>query len=217
LINQELQKHRLLTKATIDGQEQERQEIGKELHDNINQHLTTTRLYLEVAKEKASGEVLEMISLAHKNLADIINEIRQLSHSLVPPTLGDLGLLESIRELCIEIQKVHPIRIEILHSYFDEGNVPDNLSLMLFRIVQEQINNIIRHSHATEVQIRLQSGTEYTLLQITDNGIGFDPKNIKSGMGLTNITNRASLFSGKVEIYAEPGKGCMISVMIPRV
>jgi signal transduction histidine kinase len=215
LIEQEIHRQRLLTQATIDGQEKERQEIGKELHDNINQHLTTTRLYLQVAREKASGEVLEMIKLAHKNLADIVNEIRNLSQSLVPPTLGDLGLIESIAELCDALKRAHSFQVEFHYRHFSEEALPGNLKLMIFRIIQEQVSNIIRHAHASHMQIRLQSDAEFVICSISDNGKGFDPGHYKKGMGLSNIANRADLFDGKVEIHSAPGKGCTITVTIP--
>ena len=215
LVEQEVQKQKQITQAAIDGQEKERQQIGKELHDNINQHLTTTRLYLEVAKEKASGEVREMIAHSHKNLVSIINEIRLLSQSLVPPTLGDLGLIESIQELCDSLRRVHTFKIDFYCRHFTEEYLPDNLKLMLFRITQEQINNIVRHAGSTLIQIRLQSDAEYIMLTIVDDGKGFNPANTKKGQGFNNITNRAALFNGKAEIEAMPGKGCTLTVVIP--
>ncbi|MEK7226118.1 MAG: histidine kinase, partial [Bacteroidota bacterium] len=163
---QAAQKQKQLTQATIFGQEKERQEIGKELHDNINQHLNTTRLYLEVAKEKATGETLEMINLSHKSLTAMINEIRVLSQSLVPPTLGDLGLVESVQELCDSLRRAHKFNIDFYYRHFSEEELPGNLRLMLFRIVQEQINNIIRHANANNVQIKLQTDAEYLFLTI---------------------------------------------------
>lgn len=215
LFDQEVQKQKLLVQATIDGQEKERQLMGKELHDNINQHLTTTRLYLEVAREKANGETLEMIELSHKTLVGIIYEIRQLSQSLVPPTLGDIGLIESIRELCDSLERAHAFNIDFYHPYFSDEAMPANLKLMLYRITQEQVSNIIRHAHAANLQIKLQSDAEYIFLSISDDGIGFDPAHYKKGMGFSNIVTRADLFNGKVEIDTAPGKGCMLSIVIP--
>ncbi len=215
LIDQEIQKQKLITQATIDAQEKERQEIGKELHDNINQHLTTTRLYLEVAGEKADGEVLEMIRLAHKNLADIVNEIRRLSQSLVPPTLGDLGLAESIQELCDSLKRAHSYQVDFQRRFFNEKELPGNLKLMIFRIIQEQVSNIIRHAQAKTIRIKLQADAENIIFSIADDGRGFDPQLYKKGMGLSNISNRVSLFEGKVDIEAAPGRGCTVTVSIP--
>ncbi|MBI5370807.1 MAG: PAS domain S-box protein [Sphingobacteriales bacterium] len=215
LIDQEIQKQKQVTQATIDAQEKERREIGKELHDNINQHLNTTRLYLEVAKEKAGAEVLEMISLAHKNLAGIINEIRHLSQSLVPPTLGDLGLAESIQDLCDALRRSHKFSIEFNCRHFEEEDIPGNLRLSLFRIIQEEISNIIRHSAATHIMIRLQSDAEHIFLTIMDNGKGFDPRTAREGLGLSNIRTRTALFNGKMELKTAPGEGCELTVIIP--
>jgi two-component system sensor histidine kinase UhpB len=215
LIDQEIQKQKQVTQATIDAQEKERTEIGKELHDNINQHLNTTRLYLEVAKEKASGEVLQMINLAHKNMAGIINEIRQLSQSLVPPTLGDLGLAESIQDLCDGIRRSHKYKIKFSRAHFDEESIPDNLKLSLFRIIQEKISNIIRHSGATQISIKLQTDAEFLFLTIVDNGKGFDAQAAREGLGLNNIRTRVALFNGKMDLKTAPGEGCTLNVTIP--
>jgi signal transduction histidine kinase len=217
LIEHEIQKQMQLTQATIDGQEKERQEIGKELHDNINQHLNTTRLYLEVALEKAEGEILEMISLAHKNLTSIVNEIRQLSQSLVPPTLGDLGLVESVYELCDSLKRAHAFNIDFRCRHFDEEGLADNLKLMLFRITQEQVNNIVRHAHAKSITIKLQQDAEHLILTVYDDGVGFDPDHHKKGLGFKNIASRAALFNGTVEIDTAPGHGCTVTVTVPRV
>jgi len=217
LIDQEIQKQKQIIQATIDGQEKERQEIGKELHDNINQHLNTTRLYLEVAREKASGDVLEMINLAHKNLSTIVDEIRQMSQSLISPTLGDLGLIESIQDLCDSLKRAYPFNIEFLNRHFNQHLLSDNLKLILFRIVQEQVSNIIRHAQAHAVFIKLQSDAEYITLTIADDGKGFDKFNFRKGLGLTNIANRAALFNGKVEIHTTPGNGCTLVISIPVV
>lgn len=215
LIQQEIQKQKIITQATIDGQERERLEIGKELHDNINQHLTTTRLYLEVARDKCSGEVQELVNMAHKNLSDIVSEIRRLSQSLVPPTLGDIGLTESIQELCESLKRVHSFSIDFNRQPFSETDLPDNMKLMIFRIIQEQVSNIIRHAKANTVRIQLTSDDHSVLLSIADDGQGFDLQRYKKGLGLSNIANRASLFGGKMQIDSIPGGGCTITVNIP--
>lgn len=215
LWEQELQKQKLLAQATIDGQEKERLQVGKELHDNINQHLTITRLYLEVAMEKASGEMLGMINQSHRTLVNIIGEIRLLSQSLVPPTLGDLGLVESVQDLCDSLKIAHKFNIDFYSRHFSEEHLPENLKLMLFRITQEQVSNIVRHARANSIQIWLQSDAEYITLTISDDGRGFDPAHYKKGLGFTNISSRAGLFNGKVEIDAAPGKGCRLTVFIP--
>ncbi|MES1215747.1 MAG: PAS domain S-box protein [Bacteroidota bacterium] len=213
----EIQKQRQLIQTTIDKQEKERLAIGKELHDNISQRLSITRLYLEVVKEKEPAEVQEIIEYAHKNISGIINKIRQLSQSLVPPTLGDIGLIESIEEVCESLRLSHSFNIDFFHRHFKEEILQDNLKLMLFRIFQEQVSNIIRHSQADSIEIRLLSDAEFIMLIITDNGRGFDSFNYTTGKGFSDISSRAGLFNGKVEIDSGPGRGCTLSVAIPSV
>jgi signal transduction histidine kinase len=215
LIEQEIGKQKLLTQATIDGQEKERKEIGKELHDNINQILSTTKLYLDLAQNNANGSAAEMIGMGSKNIMEAINEIRKLSRSLVPPTLGDLGLVESIKDLCETFVHMQTFNIEFTHRNIKEKYLPDNQKLMLFRIIQEQTNNIVKHANAYNVKIGLRAIRGLLTLEITDDGNGFDLSKTKKGVGLNNIINRVELFNGKVEIIAAPGNGCTISVTIP--
>jgi len=215
LLEQEIGKQRLLTQATIDGQERERKEIGKELHDNINQILSTTKLYLDLAQNTSTGQTAEMIGMGSKNIMEAINEIRKLSRSLVPPTLGDLGLIESVRDLCENFNNTRTFKVKFEHRNIRERQLADNQKLMLFRIIQEQTNNIVKHAKAKNVIISLRANKGSINLEITDDGQGFNLKKTKKSVGLTNIINRAELFNGKVDIITAPKKGCTIKVSIP--
>ncbi|HYH16194.1 MAG TPA: sensor histidine kinase, partial [Flavisolibacter sp.] len=212
---EEVYRQRLLTQATIDGQENERREIGKELHDNIGQQLTTTKLYLDLAKSTADASTGEMIGLALRSVSDVINEIRGISRSLMPPTLGDLGLIDSITDLIETMTRTQTIKIELLDKEFNEKKVPDNQKLMLFRIIQEQLNNVVKHAQAKQVEITLETNADSIFLEIIDDGIGFDPTKMRKGLGLTNIRNRAELFAGKVDLITAEGKGCRVKVSVP--
>jgi PAS domain S-box-containing protein len=215
LLAEQINHQKALTQATIDGQEKERREIGKELHDNIGQQLTTTKLYLDLAKTTADDATNEMVSLALKSIADVINEIRTISHSLVPPTLGDLGIIESIEELIGSISYVQLLQINFDYYDFNEDRVPENQQLMLYRIIQEQLNNIVKHAAASKVEIVIKNKNQVLLLEIRDDGKGFNYKTTRKGLGLTNIKNRAELFDGRVEVTTAPGKGCTLKVSIP--
>ena len=206
---------RQLTQATIDGQEKERQEIGKELHDNIGQQLTTVKLHLDYAKSNTQGEIQRIVGKALAGVSEIINEVRSISRSLVPPTLKDLGFIDSLNDLIESLQHTQTIAIELDYFEFDEDLLPDNKKLSLFRIVQEQLNNIVKHAKAKNVTIQLRSTGKITMLLVSDDGKGFNLLNIRRGMGLTNIINRAELFGGGVEILTSPGKGCEVKVWMP--
>ena len=156
-----------------------------------------------------------MINLSHKTLSDIVKEIRKLSQSLVPLTLGDIGLVESIQGLCDSIIQAHTIEIELHSRHFEESVLTDNLKLMLFRIFQEQLNNILRHSEASHMHITLESDAEFVLLSINDDGKGFDTTAYRKGRGLSNISSRANLMNGKMDIKSSPGNGCTLSISIP--
>jgi PAS domain S-box-containing protein len=217
LLAEQINHQKQLTQATIDVQEEERKEIGKELHDNVGQLLATSKLYLELAKSTADNVTEEMISLSLKSVADVINEVRHISHSLIPPTLGDLGLIDSITDLTETFTRTQPLEIQFEHPFFDEDLLPENQKLMLFRIIQEQLNNIVKHANATLVFITLRNIRPLLLLEIQDDGKGFDAKKIRRGLGLANIKNRAELFGGKMEIISDSGKGCTIKVMVPHI
>lgn len=206
---------RQLAQATIDGQEKERLEMGKELHDNIGQQLTTIKLFLDLAKTTADNKTLEMVNMALRGVSDVINEIRSISRSLVPPTLKDLGFIDSVNDLIDSLRSTQSIAIELDYYEFDEDQLPDNKKLTLYRIIQEQLNNIIKHAKAKNVTILLRLTTGNILLQMKDDGVGFDLKKVKRGLGLTNIANRAELFGGHVLMTTSPGNGCEINISLP--
>ncbi|RYZ20644.1 MAG: PAS domain S-box protein, partial [Chitinophagaceae bacterium] len=215
LLAEQIAHQRQLTQATIDSSEQQRTEIGKELHDNIGQQLTTIKLYLDLAKATADEETLEMVALANRNISDVINDIRALCRSLIPSTLGDLGLEESINDLVYTITRTQHLRIRFSSDGFDEDSVPDNRKLMFFRILQEQLNNIVKHARASRVDITLGRDGSAAFLRVTDDGTGFDPTSVRRGLGLTNMGNRAEMFGGTVRIDSAPGKGCTLMVKVP--
>jgi signal transduction histidine kinase len=215
LIKEKLNKQKVINKATIKAQEKERKEIGKELHDNIGQQLTTAKLYLDIAKENVSDETLKLINHAAKSISDIISEVRSLSRALTPSSLSDIGLIESVKDLCESIKAAQAFGIRFYHKHFDEERLDEDLKLMIFRIIQEQINNIIKHADAAAILIRLQMDAEHLTLTIADNGIGFNTSSTKKGLGLDNMANRAEVFNGKFDLKSEPGKGCSIVVTVP--
>jgi PAS domain S-box-containing protein len=217
LLQQEVNKQKLVAQAMVDAQEKERAEIGKELHDNINQILSTTKLYLELAKSD-NEQRLNLINRSAGNIHNAIREIRNISRSLVPASIGDLGLIDSLTDLVESLQLTRAIQAEF-HPMgnFDE-KLSDKTKLMLFRIIQEQVNNVLKHSGARHLVIELiLEETENRIeLNITDDGKGFNPEKVrKKGLGLSNIRSRADLFGGKVTIQSAPGRGCKLKVQVP--
>jgi PAS domain S-box-containing protein len=216
LLKQELDKQKLVAQAVVNAQEKERAEIGKELHDNVNQILSTAKLYLELARTE-EDERLDLIDRSTDNISNAINEIRTISRSLVPPSVGDLGLIDSIHDLVENIRATKKLQV----SFDFEGEIDDVLDekrkLMLFRIIQEQVNNVLRHAKATHLIIELNTAGNMIDLTIIDDGQGFDMEKVKlkKGVGLSNIISRAELFNGKVAIKTAPGKGCSLNINVP--
>lgn len=210
----ESERQRLVAEATILAQEKERAEIGRELHDNINQILTTTKMYLDMAlTEKDISEELTIKS--HENISTAIEEIRILSKSLVPPSLGDIGLKEAVSEMIDNLKISQKLHITLRTSGLAKAEIPGNIKLSVFRIIQEQINNILKHAKATHAEIKLEVDKNGLTVTVSDNGQGFDPKKRMKGIGLMNITSRTELHNGDVDIKSSPGSGCTLKISIP--
>jgi PAS domain S-box-containing protein len=217
LLKQELNKQKLIAQAMVDAQEKERAEIGKELHDNINQILSTTKLYLELAKNDHK-ERLSLINRSAANIHSAIHEIRNISRNLVPASIGDLGLQDSVADLVESLRTTRAINVEFYAAGNFDEKLSDKTKLMLFRIIQEQINNVLKHSGARNliIELILEDADKCIELSITDDGKGFDPgKAGKKGLGLSNINSRADLFGGKVTLQSAPGSGCKLRVQVP--
>lgn len=214
LLVRERNKQNQIAQAVVFAQEKERAEIGKELHDNVGQLLTTTKLYLEMLKHKLD-DPLELIERGTKHINMVIHTIRNLSHSLVPASINDLGLIASVSDLIESIQAVERIDIYYVSPPDLEVNIGKGLKLTLYRIIQEQLNNIIKHANATNVTIELFEEDSFIKLIITDNGKGFETETVKMGLGLKNITSRVELQNGTVNIISKPDMGCKIIIQIP--
>lgn len=214
LLQEELNQERLRYKNALalevfNAQELERKKIGEELHDNINQLLGVVKLYIEHALMNPAAKD-EMLSKSAHYLKQVINEIRTLSKTLVAPTLADIGLVESIRDLIDAILKIKDMQINVRSDGFSEEALSATQKLMVYRITQEQLNNILKHSKAEHVDIEIQRADGHINLIIEDDGIGFDPDETTTGLGLKNIRHRLELFNGKMRIVSSPDQGCRL-------
>jgi PAS domain S-box-containing protein len=205
-----------VAQAVVDAQEKERAEIGYELHDNVNQILSTARVFLDLARNDGK-ERLHLIERSASNISNAVSEIRRISRSLVPASLNDLGLILSIEDLVDSIRIAKTIKVEFYHSGDIESSVSEKGKLMLFRIIQEQVTNVLKHAEATNLVIELMVDSGAISLAITDNGKGFDIEKVKTkkGVGLYNIANRTELFNGKMNMVTTPGNGCKLNINIP--
>jgi PAS domain S-box-containing protein len=216
LLKQEVHRQKLVAQAVVNAQEKERAEIGKELHDNVNQILSTARLYLELAKTDEK-ERISLIKRSYDNIYDAINEIRSISRSLVPPSIGDLGLIESIEDLAENIRATKKLYVEFCYGGDIDALLGQKQKLMLFRIIQEQVNNVLKHANASNIIIELMIDGHMINLAVSDDGKGFDFEEVKDnkGVGLHNIASRTELFNGKINIVTAPNKGCKLNIHVP--
>lgn len=211
LEEERIKKDREITEAVIMAQEQEREEIGRELHDNINQILVSSRLYLGLLKANETNYhpyVLE----TDKLIKNAIEELRALSHALVPPLFEDQEFRESIDDI-MEVATIgRGIKIEKEIDVSHLVDIPDKMRLVIYRIIQEQFHNIFKYANADKVWFKLVKSENQLLLVIKDNGDGYDSASKTAGLGLMNIKTRAALFNGKVTIQSSPGNGFKLEV-----
>jgi PAS domain S-box-containing protein len=213
LNNEKLERQKEISETVIRVQEKERTRIGHELHDNVNQILSTTKLFVDMLKP-STREEKDIKKKSVEYLLMAIEEIRKLSKELVVPQLKDKGLVDSIKTLVDDIHVSHTIKIRFTHDHENDLLSPGK-KVTLFRIVQEQLKNILKHSKAKRVEIFLQCKDNNAGLIIKDDGIGFDLKKTHRGIGLSNIHERIRFYNGTVEILTQPGQGCLLKVTIP--
>lgn len=214
LRTQQINQQKLITETTIIAQEKERNELAKELHDNINQVLSSVKMFLSIAKDDASVRE-DLINRSYDNINYAIEEIRKLSQSLVAPSLGDMGIKEAVEELIEQVNYAGSLKVELIYENEDDKKPDPHLDLMLYRIVQEQLNNIIKYAKASHVTITLRVTGKNIFLSITDDGVGFNLSEKSKGIGLKNISSRVEFYSGSLRIITAPGKGCTLEVIIP--
>ncbi|MBW7892749.1 MAG: PAS domain-containing protein, partial [Chitinophagaceae bacterium] len=203
---------RQLARTVLDTQENERKKLAEELHDNVNQLLGVAKLYIEHA---ISNEQIRdgLLKKSNEYIDKVISELRTLSKALAPPLLAELGLEHSLSSLAETIEEVQPLTIRIDLVEFDESKLQDGQKLMLYRIIQEQLNNIVKHAQASDVTVHLEQMENKVMLTITDDGKGSDLSvDGNNGIGLRNIRNRIELYQGKMNIETAPGKGFVLNV-----
>jgi len=202
-------KEKQIAEAARDAKDAERSDIGKELHDNVNQLLGASRLYLEMAKR--GGKDSEMyLSRSSEYTLTAIEEIRKLSKGLTTNTIKNLGLCAAIENIRHDTIEVNAVKIVFRVENFIENSVNDEFKLNTYRILQEQLNNILKHAKATKIVIKLLQNKKSVKLIISDNGIGFDTDKKMNGIGIANIKSRAASYNGTADFISQPGSGCVL-------
>lgn len=209
------QRHELLnlTATTLAAQEKERNAIGVELHDNVNQILVGTHMMLSLIKDDPE-KGKEYLATCISSIKEAIHENRKIAHELVSPDLS-ISLLELIRKIDQTMLETAGLKTYLQHETYQEDWLTEDQKLAVYRIVQEQFTNIIKYAKAASVTTELASDDECFHMVITDDGIGTDPGAKTKGIGLTNMKSRLSVFNGTAVIGSAPGKGFRLEVTIP--
>jgi two-component system sensor histidine kinase UhpB len=205
---QQLKNKTEITRNIIRAEERERNHWAQELHDNISQTLGVVKLYVGMITSQPEKEK-EMVEKTMELVDQSLTEIRQLSANLKSPVFNDEGLKEAIQNLLANIRRVKEMMflLEIDDAACDRY-LNDEQKLMIYRIVQEQLNNIIKYADAQHVTIRIDIDPPQVIVSIKDDGVGFETDKLESGIGLKNIRGRLNLFNGNLEVISAPGKGC---------
>jgi signal transduction histidine kinase len=203
-------------RSVFDGEEIERQRLSRELHDGIGQYLIALKLRMESlsysdhpGKKENIREVIDMFDTT-------IDEIRRISNNLMPSVLDAFGITMAIRNLCNETGENAGTPIDFECSG-DLEEMPAKITTYIFRIAQEALNNIVKHSYATSVRLRLSREDDSVMLTVIDNGIGFDPVRASEsgGNGLHNMRERVDLLHGSFKIDSVINHGTTLTVMVP--
>lgn len=213
----ENEKQQVLLKATIEGQERERERLAKDLHDSIGSLLSGLSLNLKFQKSQVDpiSEQAKFLVEACEMLDDGIEKVRAVSHNLMPTTLDNFGLIAAIKECIAPINKTTPlvVDIDIIHESF---RMSKEIETGLLRVFQELIQNTIKHAKASKVKVIVEFNQALFRMSYNDNGIGIDPKTIsRSGIGLKNMQSRIQALDGLIKVEDTNKLGFMAIIEIP--
>ncbi len=203
--------------SVIDGQEQERQRLSRELHDGIGQSLVAIRMKLESLDYLPEQEIKANLSDIRRQFDQIINEIRRITTDLMPPVLDEFGLVIALFNLCEDTGRASGIKVKFEHR-IKTHDWNKKIQTYLYRIIQEAINNIVKHSSARQAYIKLLQDNEFVYLSIQDDGKGFriHDQDRHGGHGIHNIQERVKMLGGTIDLKSAPRKGTLIQIKVPR-
>jgi PAS domain S-box-containing protein len=213
----QLQAENLLLRAIIDTQERERQRLAKDLHDSLGQQISAIKFYVSATAETTADlQSRRILTKCNEALMTILAEMRNICFNLMPKTLEEFGLLKALEELATQVTAATGTRF--VADFSDAfPSLDQRLEIDLFRVVQEFINNAIRHGQATRIWIRFHAYRNHVRMVLKDNGRGFDPGEGQffPGTGLQNVQSRIKSHNGEVKILSASGAGTQYRITIP--
>ncbi|MEC4004339.1 sensor histidine kinase [Flavobacterium sp. SUN052] len=211
----EINHQKLLLRAVIITQEEERKRIAQDLHDDISSKLNIVSLNSHLLKTPnlSESELLEITDNIINLTTKALDNSRAIAHDLLPPVLEKFGLNAAIEELCLEFNTAKSVQVNY-KSNIDFKNYQSDKELHIFRILQELMNNSLRHGKATIITILFDKIDETFVCEYKDNGVGFDINNLENqkGLGMKNIESRVSFINGTIEFSSEKNKGITVII-----
>ena len=199
--------------ALIDGEEKERKRIAQELHDGLNGDLAAIKYRLSAIEDnELAKDDRERLLKSIEMIDSACAQVRGISHNLIPTSIRDFGLVETVNQYCAKINASYALKIDF--QYFGNPAVLNkNKETVIFRIIQELINNISKHSKATAAMVQLNFHDDELFITVEDNGIGFNSNSVQSGLGLKNINSRIQFLEANLEVNStENGTSFHITV-----
>jgi signal transduction histidine kinase len=203
----------------IEAHEEERTWIARELHDDVNQRIALLTIDLERLDKQLPDSAVEFhdhISQVRQRLLDLAKDVQGLSHRLHSSKLEYLGIVAAAKGFCRELSEQQKVEIEFSHTNIPDG-VPKEISLCLFRVLQEALQNAVKHSGVRQFAVELRDTEAEIQLTVSDQGVGFDPRDAinRHGLGLISMRERLHLAGGQISIESQPDSGTTIHARVP--
>jgi signal transduction histidine kinase len=205
--------------SVLTAQEAERRWVSRELHDDLNQKLAMLAVDVEALEQQLPLPpelIRDRLEAIRSRVVEVSNQLSRIAHQLHPSILEHLGLTVALKSYCAEFSKREGIKVEVRHRSLPD-RLPQDVALCLYRVTQEGLRNIARHSRSPRATVMLAGTSDGVRLSIEDFGIGFDPESAKSteGLGLISMEERVRLVSGSLSLRSRPGEGARIDVRVP--
>jgi signal transduction histidine kinase len=218
ILEQTREELRGVTGRLVSAQEDERERLARDLHDGIGQSVVLLQFDLHALQQALPNDVrqplLAQFEALTERITQIANAVRELSHELHPSVLMDLGLEEAVRQLADRLERQYFLSVHF--SARDvQAEIEPSISLGLYRIIQEALQNIVKHAAATTVEIALAENRDCFEVMIKDDGKGFEPGEKNGGLGLINMAQRAELLGGRLTVESREGQGTKIKARVP--
>ncbi|HXK40190.1 MAG TPA: sensor histidine kinase, partial [Candidatus Paceibacterota bacterium] len=206
-----------LSGKLINAQEEERGRIARELHDDLSQRIALTSILLEEVRgaDDASRFVKSKLGDIIAQILTLATDMHRLSHELHPAKISQLGLEPALRSYCRDIQAAYPVKVNF-EAVGLPFHLPDDISLCFYRVAQESLQNVVRHSGANTANVSIKLNESGLKMTISDDGCGFDTNDVrtKDSLGLISIDERMRSVSGEAKIHSTPGSGTTIEAIV---